>query len=359
MEKIDKLICPQTEDEIKSYWKYTDKVYISCVCIAYNHENYIRDTLDSILAQQTEYRFELIIHDDKSTDSTREIILEYKKRFPNVIKLVLQKENQYSKCPRIIPLTVPYLDGDYVTICEGDDFWIDKNKINLQYCALTKKDNVNICFTSALTLNSHGNTTKISFYGCDNKLFDLNDVIKGGGGFMPTASIMINKKILKKLPKWYFDAPVGDYFLQIFSSISNGAIYIPSVSCVYRINSINSWSNQRKNLNKVTILNEANMYKKCLYELLKYGVSSGTIDYAIARQYVTLSLLLIYRNNFCEARSLILNSWKLVPKINKKQIVIYFSRNILPLLKVILSMKKIFYKFKLLLPQRKKYNSIY
>ncbi|MEX9611153.1 glycosyltransferase [Providencia manganoxydans] len=339
---IKKLKVPDSEADIYKNWKYTDKVYISCVCIAYNHENYIRDALDSILAQKTEYRFELIIHDDKSTDGTREIILEYKEKFPNIVKLILQEENQYSKCPRIIPLTAPYLDGNYVTICEGDDFWIDENKINLQYSALTENNNIDICFTSALTLDPHGNTAKISYFDDRNKkYFDLNHVIKGGGGFMPTASIMVNKKILTELPKWYFDAPVGDYFLQIFSSISNGAIYIPSISCVYRINAINSWSNQRKNLNKVAILNEANMYEKCLYELLKYGVSSETINYAIAQQYITLSLLLIYKNNFSEAKRFILKSWKLAPKINKKQIIIYYFRNILPLLKMILSIKKL------------------
>ncbi|WP_410454598.1 glycosyltransferase family 2 protein [Providencia stuartii] len=61
------------------HWIYTDKVYISCICITYNQENYIKNAIDGMLAQITDYRFEIIIHDDKSTDSTREIILEYKK----------------------------------------------------------------------------------------------------------------------------------------------------------------------------------------------------------------------------------------------------------------------------------------
>ncbi|ENJ7583688.1 glycosyltransferase [Providencia rettgeri] len=252
MEKINKLICPKTEDEIKSYWKYTDKVYISCVCIAYNHENYIRDALDSILAQKTEYRFELIIHDDKSTDNTREIILEYKEKFPNIIKLILQEENQYSKCPRIIPLTVPYLDGNYVTICEGDDFWIDQYKLQKQIKELISNPNVNLVITQALSLYPDETTEKFCNLGSTKRYISFADCILGPKkDFYPTATFFFKKNIIVSLPDWFYTiAPVGDYYIQLFASYNNGCIYLPDITSIYRRDSIGSWS-QSLNFNKI------------------------------------------------------------------------------------------------------------
>lgn len=339
MEKINKLICPKTEDEIKSYWKHTDKVYISCVCIAYNHENYIRDAIGSILAQKSDYRFELIIHDDNSTDKTREIILEYKEKFPNIIKLILQKENQYSKCPRIIPLTVPYLDGDYVTICEGDDFWIDENKINLQYSELTKKDNINICFTSAKSLSNDGSVKLISHHNNEKTIFSSNQVIQGGGHFMPTASIMIKANKLKNLPKWYYTAPVGDYFLQIFASMYNGAIYLPIPSCVYRKEANLSWSSRRRSLSIEKINNESLLYENAFEQIKKEYVSNDIIDNELSNQLMNLSILALRNDYPMTAKELICKSWSKKSKINRKQLFIYRMRNHLYILKILLSIK--------------------
>ncbi|MEM8270169.1 glycosyltransferase [Morganella morganii] len=252
MGRINKLICPKTEGEIKSHWKYTDKIYISCVCIAYNHESYIRDALDSILAQKTEYRFELIIHDDKSTDNTRKIILEYKKKFPNIIKLILQEENQYSKCPRIISLTVPYLDGDFVTICEGDDFWIDQYKLQKQIKELILNPNVNLIITQALSLYPDGTTEKFCDLGSTKRYISFADCILGPKkDFYPTATFFFKRNIMVSLPDWFYTiAPVGDYYIQLFASYNNGCIYLPDVTSTYRRDSIGSWS-QSLNFNKL------------------------------------------------------------------------------------------------------------
>lgn len=329
MESINKLICPETESEIQSHWKYIDKVYISCVCIAYNHELYIRDTLDSILAQKTEYRFELVIHDDKSTDNTREILLEYKNKFPNIITLILQDENQYSKCKRIIPLTIPYLSGKYTTICEGDDFWLDSNKIQLQANALEFNKKYNICFTSGKVLYRNNISKSIDSLANKLSVFTVNQVIQGGGGFMLTASLMLRTKILYYLPKWYFTAPVGDYFLQIYASMPNGALYLPNITSIYRINSIGSWTNQRNSIPLIDIINEGDLYFETFNHLKEYNIEDRIINAEIAKQYVTLTTLAIKNNYLAESKKLIVKSWLHSKNINKKQLFLYLSRNYL------------------------------
>jgi glycosyltransferase involved in cell wall biosynthesis len=103
-----------------------DEIMVSVSCCAYNHEKYIRKCLDGFVRQKTNFKFEVIVHDDASTDNTAEIIREYEKLYPNIIKPIYQKENQYSQGISIKKqYMLPKLQGKYIATCEGDDWWID------------------------------------------------------------------------------------------------------------------------------------------------------------------------------------------------------------------------------------------
>lgn len=112
---------------------------VSIITLAYNHENYIRDCLEGILMQKTSFKFELIIHDDASTDNTANIIKEYEQEYPDIIKPVYQKENQYSKGVSIgRTFLYPRAKGKYIALCEGDDYWVDPLKLQKQVSFLEK-----------------------------------------------------------------------------------------------------------------------------------------------------------------------------------------------------------------------------
>ncbi|MCD4621429.1 glycosyltransferase, partial [Proteus mirabilis] len=119
---INKLIPPEKESDIQKYWIHHDKIYISCICTTYNQDKYIEDTLNGMLAQKCDFKFEIIVHDDLSTDNTREILFKYKEKYPSIIKLILQNENQYQKKKKIFPLAIEQASGDFIALCEGDDF---------------------------------------------------------------------------------------------------------------------------------------------------------------------------------------------------------------------------------------------
>ena len=107
-----------------------DKPLVSISCIAYNHESYIRQCLDGFLMQKTTFSFEILIHDDASTDNTTDIIREYERKYPDIIKPIYQKENQYSKgIPISATFNWPRAKGKYIAMCEGDDYWTDPLKI--------------------------------------------------------------------------------------------------------------------------------------------------------------------------------------------------------------------------------------
>ena len=100
-------------------------VMVSICCITYNQEPYIRAALDGFMSQKTSFAYEVLIHDDASTDRTADIIREYAARYPDVIKPILQSENQYSRGFTNISGTYnfPRAAGRYIAMCEGDDYW--------------------------------------------------------------------------------------------------------------------------------------------------------------------------------------------------------------------------------------------
>lgn len=339
-----KLSPPLSEKEIINNWVYFDITYVSIICCTYNQEKYISDAIDSFLAQKTEYKFEIIIHDDCSTDKTNNILISFKKRYPNIIKIIKPKENLYSK----YGINAPGLNaisqslGKYIAFCEGDDFWIDKNKIQKQTILLEHNNNINICFTAAkYLLTDKYKITNFANYGKSIKLFTLSDAIIKGGGFMPTTSIMIRKSVIKSLPEWFIKAPVGDYFLQIYSSNPNGSIYLPDQTSIYRINAIGSWTNTRKKISADKIIKESNDYETYLNSLKKHlYIDAKTINLAISQQLTTLAYLATKLKYYNIAEEIIKTSWKYNKYTNKKQIILYISRKNLSLLNYLINFIK-------------------
>ena len=107
-------------------------VKVTVFCLAYNHEKYIKKALDGFVMQKTNFKFEVLVHDDASADNTPNIIAEYAEKYPDIIIPILQKENQFSKhIPIAKTYFYPIMRGKYIAICEGDDFWTDEYKFCL------------------------------------------------------------------------------------------------------------------------------------------------------------------------------------------------------------------------------------
>ena len=106
---------------------------VSILCQAYNHESFIRQCLDGFLMQKTDFSFEILVHDDASTDQTANIIQEYEKNYNNIINPIYQIENQYSQKKRVfLNIQLPRAKGKYIALCEGDDYWTDPYKLQKQ-----------------------------------------------------------------------------------------------------------------------------------------------------------------------------------------------------------------------------------
>lgn len=220
-----------------------DDVRVSIICATYNHEKYIIDALDSFLMQETSFRFEVIVHDDASTDSTPEIICEYASKYPDIIIPVLQKENVYSrKIPIYQTYLLPLVRGEYIASCEGDDYWLDKRKLQKQVDIMDNHKELDICAHSAVVV--YANTKKIKGYirpSHHDTIFSLDQVINGGGGFVSTNSLLYRFKIDKNIPDFRSFA-MDDYAKQIHGSLRGGMYFLKDTMSVYRYMSDTSWT---------------------------------------------------------------------------------------------------------------------
>ena len=121
-------------------------IVVSIVSLAYNHAKYIRQCLDGFIMQKTNFAFEVLIHDDASTDGTADIIREYELKYPNIIKPIYQTENQYQKGVAIgATYLYPRVQGKYIAECEGDDYWIDPLKLQKQVDLLEQNPEYSFC----------------------------------------------------------------------------------------------------------------------------------------------------------------------------------------------------------------------
>lgn len=220
---------------------------VSICCITYNHEKYIRDSMESFLMQKTDFPFEIVIHNDASTDKTADIIREYEKKYPEIIKPIYQTENQYSKGVKVTFLAFKKSKGKYIALCEGDDYWTDPLKLQKQIMEMEKHPECHISFhPTIIKWDDRSRADQIlGLHSKRNKIFTLEKVILGGGEFMPTNSIIINRSVIPRITSFFEiakDAPVGDYYIQILGAENGGALYISDVMSVYRAGVSGSWS---------------------------------------------------------------------------------------------------------------------
>ena len=126
-------------------------IMVTIRCITYNQEKYIRQCLEGFVMQQTNFKFEAIVHDDASTDATADIIREYAERYPDIIKPILETENQYSQGNnKLEGVLDPLMTGKYIAICEGDDYWTDPLKLQKQVDFLEAHLDYSMCFHQAI-----------------------------------------------------------------------------------------------------------------------------------------------------------------------------------------------------------------
>lgn len=219
-------------------------IKVSICCLSYNHANFIRQALDSFLMQKTNFKYEILINDDASTDGTIDILKDYESRYPEIIKVLYHEENQYSKGisnPSGV-FNFPRAEGKYIAMCEGDDYFTDENKLQKQFDYMELNNDCSLCIHSAKT-QTMDNSFVSGLVRPYNKstLIDSKEIIDKTRAY-PTASLFFRTKYVKALPDFYFKCAVGDIPLQLILASFGHAYYMDEAMSVYRIGDSGSWS---------------------------------------------------------------------------------------------------------------------
>lgn len=217
------------------------------ICIpTYNHEKYIAEAIESVLCQQCDFDYELLIGEDDSTDRTREIVSSYKKKYPDKIKLFLNDRKN-----------VIYIDGkptgrwnfinlimnstgQYISIIEGDDYWTSPLKLQKQIDYLDSHPQCVLCGHNAiLVYEDPSKESELMFPTGRKQINTIEDILFSN--FLPTCSVIFRNNILNTLPDWYYKTRMGDWPLYILLSEYGYIGYIDEVLGIYRIHSRSIW----------------------------------------------------------------------------------------------------------------------
>jgi len=210
---------------------------LSVCLITYNHLNYIKDAIEGVLMQKVNFTWELIIADDCSTDGTREILLQYKAKYPEFIKLILQDINKGAAQNWIELITTP--KSKYIAYFDGDDYWTDPLKLQKQVDFLEANEDFSICFHKVKYINAEDTTIFISNEH-QQDTSTIKDLAKGN--FISTVSCVFKNNFNKEFPDFLLKCPIGDYALHVYNSQFGKIKFIAEVMANYRVHNGGIWS---------------------------------------------------------------------------------------------------------------------
>ena len=241
-----------------------EKPLVSVCVLTYQHKSFIKECLDSILIQKTNFPIEILIGEDSSTDGTKEICIEYAEKYPNKIRLFLHhRENNIkingSPTGRFNLLYSLFIArGKYIALCEGDDYWTDSYKLQKQVDFLEANNEYSICFTYSMKVDGDGKPLE-AFSELKQKTFTQYDFLVGKKQQTRTQTILFNKdylnieKVLKMNSKNRIN---GDTVMKIQLTDNNKlGVRLPECTAAYRIHQGGIWSG----------LNKINLTKKNFY----------------------------------------------------------------------------------------------
>lgn len=229
---------------------------VSIHCNAFNHAKYIRKTFEGIVAQKTNFLFEVLVHDDASTDGTTEIIREYEAKYPHIFKPIYQTENQYSKGIRISYIyNFPRAKGKYLAYCEGDDYWCDENKLQKQFDAMEQHPECSMSTHTVRVISEDGENTlglmpKTPFEG---DVITQEDFLKRelleGYAVQPSCFFIrtdLLKQFVKEAPLYCKYMTVGDFPIILYMMTRGKVYFIPDTMSCYRFGGEGSFRQRRK-----------------------------------------------------------------------------------------------------------------
>jgi len=217
---------------------------VSVLMFVYNQELYIAEAIESALKQKTDFPYEIVIGDDCSTDGTRKIVMDYGRRYPEKIRLVLQPKN--------LGLMGNFLEtfkvcrGNYIMELAGDDYWTDRSKMQKQVVFLDAHPDFSLCFHNVITVG--GKTENLLCPPGQKGVSGLEDILEKN--FIPAVSVLFRKKAIGDFPDWYRGLAFEDWPLFVLCAEHGKIGYLSEVMAAYRQHGASVTGSAHNNLEK-------------------------------------------------------------------------------------------------------------
>ena len=219
---------------------------VSVFCLAYNHEDYIRRALDSMVCQQTDFPYEIFVHDDASTDRTAEILREYEARYPDKIHGYYEAVNQYNNPDLHFTrdLLVPLSSGEFFAFCECDDSWEDPLKLQRQVDFLRAHPEHVMCVHTAYNHVVGTDESQDEIYPAitEERDYDAEEIIRTGAGLFATNSFMIRREAYVDPPDCFRIQDLSDYTILMYAAFQGKIHCLKETMSRHNEGVKNSWT---------------------------------------------------------------------------------------------------------------------
>lgn len=232
---------------------FVSKLKVSIVCNTFNHEKYIKQALDSFIMQIVNFDYEILVHDDASTDNTAKILREYEIMYPDKFKIIFQKVNQYSKGISVNYINISRSVGEYIAICEGDDYWLDPYKLQKQVDYLDHNSKCLLVVHGSLKINANNPFVQRKWlFTYKSRILSTDEIIKNRAIIAAHNSFMY-RNVEQTYPVFFNTLGVWDVTRLLYFSSHGTVYYISEIMSVYRIGTLGSW-NERIRLNELKLI---------------------------------------------------------------------------------------------------------
>ena len=227
-----------TEADLFASWSDSNDVFVSIACATFDHGGLLDDAIRSFLLQRTDFRFEIVIRDDASTDNTRDLISHYMALYPRIIRAKIYEENQFKFGRRPADDWFELTCGKYVALCEGDDFWIDRDKLQDQFAQLTRHPDCVISVAGTFFYNVHNDDLQEKGLVAEERIY-----IKSTPQYHHTSSLVIERGALGNVTaKQKKYSVYGDTSLRHLLVDEGKCICLPKLVSVYWIDGSGIWT---------------------------------------------------------------------------------------------------------------------
>jgi glycosyltransferase involved in cell wall biosynthesis len=210
---------------------------VSAVISTYNQARYLKQAVDSVLEQKTDFAYEIVIVDDASTDGSQKILSDYRAAHPDRVRLVLHPTNLGWAFSTFDLVKLGH--GKYVALLEGDDYWIDRDKLQKQADFLDSHAGFSLCAHANVVENEIDNSSAVR-HGGAGRVLQLQDLLPGN--MFHTGSLMFRNDALAQWPEAFAGLFFEDWSLQVLLAQKGDVMLLPDVMSVYRVHKDGLWS---------------------------------------------------------------------------------------------------------------------